>query len=80
MIETKIEIGKRSKTKMTYADAVFYCFCLGDGWRLPNEEENEKEYANRRLKGFPMCWYLNDPVRLDETKWYVTPVRDLKDD
>lgn len=75
MIETKFEIGEKSKTKMSYADAVFYCFCLGDGWRLPTEEEydlalDEGWYDDE-------CWFQDDDSPYN---WHVIPVRDLKDD
>ena len=31
-----IEVADRSTVKkMTYAEAKMYCFCLGEGWRLP---------------------------------------------
>jgi hypothetical protein len=54
MIETEIEVGERSKTEMTYDEAVMYCLCLGDGWRLPTEEEYYEDYV-------PMGWFLNEP-------------------
>ena len=73
MIETKIEIGERSKTTMSYNDAVLYVFCLGDGWRLPTQEEYYDEY--HRINS--SCWTLNER---SSATWYVTPVRDLKDD
>jgi hypothetical protein len=78
MIKSKIEIAERSTEKLTYEEAVMYCFCLGDGWRLPSEEEyqsRDDEYERLHL-----CWFENDPIRLNNTKWYVCPVRDLKDD
>jgi hypothetical protein len=66
-----IEIGETSKTEMTYDEAVMYCFCLGDGWRLPTKEEYMHDL------GFSMSWWKG--VSSNNT-WYVTPVRDLKDD
>jgi hypothetical protein len=67
-----IEISEKSELTMSYADAVFYCFCLGAGWRLPSRDEYTK-YIRAN------CWHAgdnHDSIR----KWYVIPVRDLKDD
>ena len=72
MIETKFEIGEKSKAKMSYADAVFYCFCLGDGWRLPTYDEY--------IDTLDIGWYDDDEWKHKADKYYVTPVRDLKDD
>ncbi len=68
-----IEIGEKSKLRMTYADAVFYCFCLGDGWRLPTRHE----LVQHKIANFVNCWYQGSVSLLD---WEVIPVRDLKDD
>ena len=27
----RVEVGKRSDDEMTYKEAEFYCFCLGEG-------------------------------------------------
>lgn len=69
-----IEIGQKSEFELTYHDAVMYCFCLGDGWRLPTKEEY---YAYRK---FNDCWHLDDPLNVGGETFIVTPVRDLKDD
>jgi hypothetical protein len=71
MIKSKIEIGVRSTTKMTYDDAVMYCFCLGDGWRLPTIEEFDGNVN--------FVWNFNDQTNRNN-RWHVIPVRDLKDD
>ena len=69
-----IEIGQESEFEMSYNEALMYCFCLGDGWRLPTKEEyfDHAEFRD--------AWYKDDPLknRIDEV--YVIPVRDLKDD
>jgi hypothetical protein len=72
MIKPKIEIGERSTFKMTYDEAVMYCFCLGDGWRLSTADE----FENHNLLG----WYQDDPWRNRSDVYRVMPVRDLKDD
>jgi hypothetical protein len=74
MIETEIEVGKPAKP-MTYDEAVFYCFCLGDGWRLPTGEE----YMRLNLQ---MCWWEGQRSLGESSlgEWLVVPVRDLKDD
>ena len=67
-----IEIGKPSEFRMTYDEAVMYCFCLGDGWRLPTSFE----YFNE--DGVDVgSWYVGKDMMY---LWPVTPVRDLKDD
>jgi len=66
-----IEVGKRSECEMTYEDAVFYCFCLGDGWRLPSR------YEYMSASSFLNCWWQGDS---STNTWHVIPVRDLKDD
>lgn len=65
-----IEIGQKTKIKMSYHEAVFYVFCLGDGWRLPTLAEYSHDSINH-------SWMLNDDRRNLEQFWYVTPVRDL---
>jgi hypothetical protein len=68
-----IEIGETTNSRMTYADAVFYCFCLGDGWRLPsiNEYHTHTMYAD---------WCHDERASMHHHTLHVTPVRDLKDD
>jgi hypothetical protein len=52
-----IEIAPRVLWKEgTITEAVIYCFCLGDGWRLPTVEECF-EMLSLNLKGF---WNLED--------------------
>jgi hypothetical protein len=75
MIKSKIEIGKASVTRMTYDDAVLYCFLLNIngkiGWRLPTIEEFD---CNENF-----VWNFNDQTNRNN-RWHVIPVRDLKDD
>ena len=75
MIKSKIEIGKASEFKMTYDEAVMYCFSLNIngkiGWRLPTIEEFD---CNGNF-----VWYLNDQSNRNN-RWHVIPVRDLKYD
>ena len=66
-----IEIGRMSEFRMTYDEAVMYCFCLGNGWRLPTIEEFD---CNENF-----VWYLNDQSNRNNS-WHVIPVRDLNDD
>ena len=71
-----IEIGERTKFLMTYDEARMYCFSLNVdgkiGWRMPTSNEymngipNSKSWCIGRTSG--------------NGKWYVTPVRDIKDD
>jgi hypothetical protein len=70
-----IEVGERSEQKVTYDEAVLYVFCLSDGWRLPTQEEY---YGNKYING-SFSWYVGRDTA-SYNKWYVTPVRDLKDD
>jgi hypothetical protein len=68
-----IEIGEQSEFKMTYDEAVMYCFCLGDGWRLPSQEEYHKYIPPY----FGVTWYQEHGL------WFnlpVIPVRDIIDD
>lgn len=67
-----IEVGKRSKHKISYEEAVLYVFCLGDGWRLPTKREYSRDDINE-------SWF-NGRAILNVDKWYATPVRDIKDD
>jgi hypothetical protein len=63
-----IEVGKKTECELSYEEAIMYCFCLGDGWRLPTKEE----YCT---VGSIYSWYVGRG-----STWHVTPVRDLKDD
>jgi hypothetical protein len=66
-----IEIGKYYNKRITYDEAILYCFCLGDGWRLPSEAE----YIEYELQG---SWYVD---RISQVStFFVRPVRDIKDD
>ena len=57
---------------MTYADAVLYIFCLGDGWRLPTFEETE---VSIHLWD---CWNASDHEYINSYRHlYCRPVRDL---
>ena len=49
-----IEIAPRVLWKEgTITEAVIYCFCLGDGWRLPTIEECFMIYHNKLIdKGY----------------------------
>lgn len=69
-----IEIGQRTKFKMSYDEAVLYCFLLSDGWRLPTKKEYF-DYAE-----FSEAWFNDDPLKNQIKDVYVIPVRDLKDD
>lgn len=73
-----IEIGEMSEFLMNYDEAVMYCFCLGDGWRIPTEYEffEVSSICNSWYVG--RLTYYNTAMR--KPTWYVTPVRDLKDD
>jgi hypothetical protein len=59
---------------MTYDEARMYCFSLNIdgkiGWRLPTSNEYMQNSK------------ITESLHLGRTKgtWYVTPVRDLKDD
>jgi hypothetical protein len=70
-----IEIGERTKFLMTYDEARMYCFSLNVdgkiGWRLPTSNEYMQ---NSKITE---SWHLSRKMGL---KWYVTPVRDIKDD
>lgn len=69
----KLEVAPKSNNKLTYDEAVMYCFFLdfnGKGWRIPAREEYIVH--NDRLFG---CWYegreqKDKPLR-------VKPVRDV---
>jgi hypothetical protein len=69
-----IEIGETTDARMTYEEAVMYCFCLGDGWRLPTTHE---------CNALPMTasWCFDERISFRKHhKLFATPVRDLKDD
>jgi hypothetical protein len=69
-----IEIGEISEFRMTYDDAVMYCFCLGYGWRLPTTHE----FNTNRMTA---SWCFDERISFRKHhKLFATPVRDLKDD
>lgn len=69
-----IEIGQGSEFELTYTEALMYCFCLGDGWRLPTEAEYYDD--NNLLRG---NWYKDDPLsKSNDETYYVIPVRDKR--
>lgn len=71
----KIEIGRPSSVSMTYDEAVLYCFCLGNDWRLPNTIEYMRVLD--RFEPFCLIWDCNrdlSPLR----KLFTVPVRDAK--
>jgi hypothetical protein len=65
-----VEHGPRSENKMTYDEAIMYCFWFTyngkKGWRLPTFHEF--------LDG--NSWYKD--AEITKRKWYVKPVRDIK--
>ena len=64
---------------MSIDDAIMYCFCLGDGWRLPTDEE--------------LKWACGDDYYIFSAVWiqehinntgslyirFLRPVRDVHD-
>ena len=76
MIEYHTEISDH----MTYDQAVMYCFALGDGWRLPTEEEYrspEYDVVEDKLPDHADTWYEDDSDRYYKTLYKVIPVRDI---
>lgn len=65
-----IERAPVSTYKMSYDDAVMYCFLLKHdgkrGWRLPTIREFITD-----------SWYEDEPI--SKRQWYCAPVRDCKD-
>jgi hypothetical protein len=73
-----IQLGIRSKTLMTYDEAVLYCFFYNQegssGWRMPTEEETYDIYYDEEG-----IWYDGDG-ELEYYAgdcWYALPVRDI---
>jgi hypothetical protein len=70
-----IEIGETTDARMTYDEAVMYCFSLNVngkiGWRLPTIEEFDGNVD--------FVWNFNDQTNRNLC-WHVIPVRDLKYD
>ena len=69
-----IEVGKPVHKRMTYADAVLWCFCLGDGWRMPSEDEREYLSIEYRYT----CWFENSWLKHDKYEFNTVPVRDIE--
>lgn len=69
----KIEIGPVSDMRMSYNDAMLYCFSLNIdgkiGWRMPTESEYMQTHA--------LGWYMEDDDRDRGGYYKVTPVRDI---
>lgn len=73
-----IEFSLVADIRMSYDEAVMYCFFYSHQgkfrWRLPTFEE----YLRYRFNELTHCWYLDDPLRMNEQeRWYVHPVRDI---
>ncbi len=67
-----IEIGKPPENRMSYVDAVLWCFCLGDGWRLPTLDEY------KAIEHVYAWWYQNDDLQHSPCQFHVIPVRDIE--
>jgi|LakMenEpi03Aug12_release.lakeMendotaPanAssembly.Ray.scaffolds.fasta_scaffold3690553_1 hypothetical protein len=71
-----IELAPESDLRMSYNDAILYCFSFNIdgkiGWRMPTFNE----YLDTRAMG----WYLHDDLRFGRDLYPVTPVRDIIDD
>ena len=79
-----IEFYDTHSDKITYSEALMYCFALGPGWRLPTEKEYYSgEYYNI-VKSFGVMgetWFFDDACRIfPGKKYYAIPVRDTEDD
>lgn len=72
-----LELGTRTDNRVTYDEAIMYCFCLGDGWRLPTKTEVDIsfKYDDNRFIG---CWF-QDRKNHGVDRWLVYPVREVKD-
>ena len=70
-----IQIAPRSKTRMTYAEAILNLFmCKHDNkkdWRLPDDYE----YYYSSAREIEASWYKD---REEDFEFYLTPVRDIK--
>lgn len=71
-----IEYGEKSDTKLTYDNALLYCFCIGPGWRLPSLTEI---VLNDKLFGIP-CWNNGDVDKKyrNSALYYALPVRNIE--
>jgi hypothetical protein len=74
-----IETAPKSVNRLTYDEAVLYCFMLEyngkKGWRLPTEDEYDT--GHYIFDDFRIWWETNYS-RANLGKWYVIPVRDIK--
>lgn len=74
-----IELGTRSERWFTYDEAVLYCFCLGDGWRLPTLEDLNNMHQNEDGQ-FLCCWFQDQQLTMSSrVRRMVLPAREVKD-
>lgn len=71
--ELKIEIGPVSESRMSYDEAILYCFSLNIdgkiGWRMPTKSEYMQTHA--------LGWHVENDSRNWNGCYKVTPVRDI---
>lgn len=65
--------------RMTFDEAVMYCFCIGEGWRLPTDDELIAEYGYDYFV-FSALWIQEVNFAGSQYTRFLRPVRDLKDD
>lgn len=66
--------------RMTIDDAIMYCFCLGEGWRLPTDEEL-KLACGDDYYFFTALWIQEHTSNTGSLYTrFLRPTRDLKDD
>lgn len=64
---------------MSIDDAIMYCFCLGDGWRLPIGEELNWAYSDDYYF-FSVFWIQEHIINTGSLNIrFLRPVRDLHD-
>lgn len=64
---------------MSIDDAIMYCFCLGDGWRLPTDEELNWAYGDDYYL-FSAFWIQEHIINTGSLYIrFLRPVRDLHD-
>jgi hypothetical protein len=71
-----IKLHTRTNVRVTYEEALMYCFCIGEGWRLPTKKEID-DCVDAVL--FMGCWYKDRPY-YGVDRWLILPVRDINDD
>lgn len=71
----RLEMGRPLDSRVSYDEAIMYCFCLGDGWRLPTMAEADFLTSDRDCT-FIACWVID---RRCDYRRYVQPVREVKD-